>query len=108
MRRRNLNVINAGTSFKYDPALLVQVFTKLGKASKLTSELCYLNINPLLKSEAYQVLDAIEGYTFSDLLNDCLKSYLDRNKHLAVDQTNHTFNQIIENELCEWLNMNIQ
>lgn len=107
MRKRNLKVINPGTSFKYDPALMVQVFTKLGKASKLTSELCYLNIHPVLKTSAYMILDAVEGYTFSDLLNDCLKSYLEKNKHLIVDQQHHTFNQIIENELSEWLNLNI-
>lgn len=107
MRKRNLDIINPGTSFKYDPIMLHLVFQKLGKASKLTSELCYLNIHPVLKSEAYQVLDAVEGYTFSDLLNDCLKSYLEKNKHLAIDQTNHTFSQIIETELSEWLNLNI-
>ena len=108
MRKRNLEIINPGTSFKYDPIMLHLVFQKLGKASKLTCELCYLNIHPVLKSEAYQVLSAVENYTFSDLLNDCLKSYLDKNNHLAVDQINHTFSQIIETELGEWLNIHIQ
>jgi hypothetical protein len=53
------------------------------------------------------MLAGLEGYTMSDLLNDCLQNYLDKcaKRNLQVDTQHHSFSQIIEGELKEWLHI---
>ena len=107
MRNRSLIDIQSGTSFRYDLDVINKVFSKIGKQCKLTNIVCYIKIDPLLKLKSYQMLAGLEGYTMSDLLNDCLKNYLENcnKRSLHLDTQHHSFSQIIESELKEWLHI---
>lgn len=105
MRSRNLFDIKSGTSFRYDPVVMDLVFNKIGKKSNLTNVVCFVHIDEIVKHQVYQVLDALEDYTMSDLLNDCLANYLKSRKNLAIDSHTHSFSEVINNELKEWLNI---
>jgi antitoxin component of RelBE/YafQ-DinJ toxin-antitoxin module len=107
MRNRSLNGIQPGTSFRYDFETVNKVFAKIGKECNLNNIVCYIKIDPILKLQAYQMLAGLEGYTMSDLLNDCLQNYLDKcaKRNLRIDTQHHSFSQIIDQELKEWLNL---
>jgi hypothetical protein len=107
MRNRSLIDIQAGTSFRYDYDVIYKVFAQIGKQCNLSNIVCYIKIDPILKLQSYQMLAGLEGYTMSDLLNDCLKNYLEKcdKRNLQIDTQHHSFSQIIESELKEWLHI---